>query len=382
VRFRTIYLLLMVFILASYPLKIRANEIKIGLVFPLTGPLATEGMNLKKAAEIAVQDINKSGGILGKSLRLVIEDDSCDSKKAVHVAHKLVDDKVVFVVGHLCSATSIAASSVYLKNRVIQMSLASESPMFTERDYEKVFRLSPRSDEEGEFAGEYMGRIDKGYPIGIYYEDTTYGKYVAEKVKDTATKYKASIQLFENFPRSLKDTSYLTMKMKSANIKVLYFIGASDIDKLNFVRRVIQDKHNTLVIINRVKDKQIFQELRFPPKDEKILMTALPDFTHNKMAISVVDKFVSNQFKANNLSLFAYSSIQIFAAAATNAGKIDYNSVIEKLKAKQPFNTIIGDISFDSKGNAEGLNYIFYELKDGQFVAMNTRPTPPPPPPK
>jgi len=381
-RYRTICLVLLFFILASYPLNIRADEIKIGLAVPLTGPLASEGRNLKKAAEIAVQDINSSGGVLGKNLRLVVEDDSCDPQKAVQVAHQLVRDKVVFVVGHLCSGASIAASSVYLKNRVIQMSPASEAPMFTEKDYKNVFRMSPRSDQEGMFAGEYMGRIDKRYPIGIYYEDTIYGKDVAEKVKDTAAKYKANIQLFKNFPRSFKDTTYLTLKMKSANIKVLYLVGASDIDKLNLIRQVRQDKLNTLVIINRVNDKHIFQELRFPSEDGKILMTALPDFTDNKTAISVVDKLASNQFKANNLSLFTYSSIQIFAAAAKNAGKIDYNSIIEQLKAKHPFNTIVGDIRFDSKGDAEGLNFIFYELKDGQFVAMNTRPPPPPPPPK
>lgn len=378
--YRTLCLALLVFILASYPFNIRADEIKIGLAVPLTGPLESEGRNLKKAAEIAVQDINSSGGVLGRQLTLVVEDDCCSPEKAVQAANRLIHDKVVFVVGHLSSGQSIAASTLYLKKRVIQMSPAAKAPLFTERDYENVFRMSPRSDQEGIVAGEYIGRIDKRYPIAIYYEDTIYGENVARKAKEKASEQKANIKLFEKYDLGTRDVTHFVVKMKNAKIKVLYLIGTLDTSIL-IINQIRNFSLDTLVVINCVNDNLILQQLNLPSESGKILAISLPNFSKNRAAKSFVEKLAGEGIRANNLSLFTYASIQLFAAAAKRGGGSDYDQIIQQLKGNVPFDTVIGNVSFDSRGNAEGLIFVFYNLEDGNFAKMNTRPPPPPPPP-
>ncbi len=79
----------------------------------MTGPIVWFGEQYQRGAELAVEDLNAKGGVLGQSVELIIGDDFCDPDQAVALARKLVSDGVVFVAGHLCSHSSIAAAKVY-----------------------------------------------------------------------------------------------------------------------------------------------------------------------------------------------------------------------------------------------------------------------------
>src|SRR5271156_2900017 len=120
------------------------DEIVIGYAGPITGEEAKFGEQLKKGAEQAVADLNAKGGVLGKQLRLESGDDACDPKQAEAVARQLVEKKVVFVAGHFCSSSSIPASAVYMKAKVLQITPASTNPSLTEQGFWDVFRTCGR----------------------------------------------------------------------------------------------------------------------------------------------------------------------------------------------------------------------------------------------
>ncbi|WP_214477032.1 ABC transporter substrate-binding protein, partial [Mesorhizobium sp. dw_380] len=103
-------------------------EVLIGAVGPLTGQLAWIGEQLERGTEMAVADVNAAGGVLGQKVRLISVDDFCDPEQAMAAAQKLVADGVVFVVGHMCSETSIPVSAVYEAAGVLQISPASTNP--------------------------------------------------------------------------------------------------------------------------------------------------------------------------------------------------------------------------------------------------------------
>src|SRR5579863_8947592 len=105
-----------------------ADTIKLGIVGPMTGAEAKFGEQLAKGAKAAVDAINASGGILGKQVELVTGDDACDPKQAQTVANSLVQSKVVAVIGHFCSSSSIPASVVYSENNIVQITPASTNP--------------------------------------------------------------------------------------------------------------------------------------------------------------------------------------------------------------------------------------------------------------
>jgi len=97
-------------------------EIRIAIAGPITGPTSWIGEQYLRAAEMAVDDLNARGGVLGQRVELIVGDDFCDADQAVAVARKLASDSVVFVAGHYCSHSSIAAAKVYEEARILQIS--------------------------------------------------------------------------------------------------------------------------------------------------------------------------------------------------------------------------------------------------------------------
>ena len=126
-----------------------AQDITIGIAGPMTGQYATFGQQFKNGATLAVADINAAGGVLGKKLKMDIEDDACDPKQARSVAEKLVGRNVPVVIGHFCSGSSIPASDVYADAGVLEITPASTNPKFTERGMWNLFRVCGRDDQQG-----------------------------------------------------------------------------------------------------------------------------------------------------------------------------------------------------------------------------------------
>lgn len=87
-------------------LAVNADTLKIALAGPVTGDVAQYGDMQNIGALMAIEQINKAGGVKGMKLEGVVYDDSCDPKQAVQVANKVVNDGIKFVVGHLCSSST------------------------------------------------------------------------------------------------------------------------------------------------------------------------------------------------------------------------------------------------------------------------------------
>src|SRR5688572_12377938 len=132
-------------------------QIKIGSAGPMTGQYAAFGEQLRRGAQMAVDEINAAGGVNGQKLQLVIGDDACDPKQATAVANKMVTDKVVFVAGHFCSSSSIPASKIYKEARILQITPASTNPRLTDEGAAEgnraLFRTCGRDDAQGLVVG-------------------------------------------------------------------------------------------------------------------------------------------------------------------------------------------------------------------------------------
>src|SRR3989344_412330 len=137
---------------ASYSLA--ADTIKIGLAGPVTGAVAQYGEMQFIGAKMAIEQINRAGGVNGQQLEGVVYDDACDPKQAVAVANKIVNDDVKFVVGHLCSSSTQPASDIYEDEGILMITAASTSPEITARGYELVFRTIRLDRLRGPTAGD------------------------------------------------------------------------------------------------------------------------------------------------------------------------------------------------------------------------------------
>src|SRR3546814_6922883 len=89
-----------------------SDTIKIAIAGPFTGPVTQYGAMVKEGVDTAIEQINASGGVLGKQLEAVTIDDACEPKQGPVVANRVVNDEIHYVVGHVCSGATIAATSI------------------------------------------------------------------------------------------------------------------------------------------------------------------------------------------------------------------------------------------------------------------------------
>ena len=111
----------------------------IGFANPLSGPFSQSGERNRIAVEMAIEDLN-ARGVLGQKVTLVVADDACGMRRAVAAAQALVDAGVGFVVGHLCSHSSLLAAGVYETADVPMITPSSTHPRLTEEGRQNVFR--------------------------------------------------------------------------------------------------------------------------------------------------------------------------------------------------------------------------------------------------
>ncbi len=339
-------------------------EITIATAGPMTGQYASFGEQMRRGAEMAVADINARGGVLGQKLKLEIGDDACDPKQAVAVANQMVNKKVVFMAGHFCSGSSIPASNVYAEEGIVQISPASTNPQLTERGLGNVFRTCGRDDQQGIVAGDYI--VDKfgKTNVAILHDKTAYGKGLADETMARLKARGKNPTMYEAYTAGEKDYSALVSKMKAENIGLIY-VGGYHTEAGLIVRQARAQGMSATLMSG---DALVTDEYWSITGDagEGTLMTFSPDPAKNPTAKPVVDKFLASGYKPEGYTLYTYGAIQAWAQAAAKAGTTKPEAVIKALKAGQ-FDTVLGKIGFDGKGDVTAPGYVVYEWSKGMY---------------
>ena len=201
------------------------EEIRIGFATPLTGPFATTGARHRTAVELAVKDLNERGGVLAHPVQLVSADDACGVGEAEAAAQQLVDAGVLFVVGHLCSHSSLMAAPVYEAAGVPMMTTTASHPRLTEEGRGNVFRLIGRDDVQGRLAGDLLAEWRPRGRIAILHDGSTYGAGLAAEVRQRLHEHRMAEDLHTAYQPGLEDYSALVGQLQRAAIDVVYVGG-------------------------------------------------------------------------------------------------------------------------------------------------------------
>nr|VFK56945.1 MAG: branched-chain amino acid transport system substrate-binding protein [Candidatus Kentron sp. TUN]VFK64476.1 MAG: branched-chain amino acid transport system substrate-binding protein [Candidatus Kentron sp. TUN] len=339
-------------------------DIRIALVAPMTGQSTVFGEQMRRGAEAAVKDINKSGGVLGQKLKLHIRDDACDPKQAVTVANQMAHKGVKFVAGHFCSGASIPASEVYAEEGILQISPGSTNPKLTDRGLNNVFRTCGRDDQQGIVAGNYIMDHFANINVAILHDKTAYGKGLADETMKQLRVRGKQETMYEPYTQGDKDFAALVTKMKLAGIGLI-FVGGYHQD-VGLITRQAKDQGMNVVVMSG--DALVNQEYWSitGKAGEGTLMTFSPDPRKNLTAKDVVRKFQSQGYEPEGYTLYTYGSIQAFAQAAEYANSTKIDDLITTLKSNR-FDTVLGNITFDKKGDVQAPGYVVYEWQDGKY---------------
>lgn len=340
-------------------------DIVVATAGPMTGQYASFGAQMKAGAEMAVEDINAAGGVLGEKLKLEIGDDACDPKQAVAVANQFAGQDVKLVAGHFCSGSSIPASAVYAEEGIIQISPASTNPTFTDqRPGPGIFRMCGRDDQQGDVAGQFL--IDK-FPdkkVAFIHDKTAYGQGLADATKAAYEKLGGKPALYEAYTAGEKDYTALVSKLKAEGVGVLY-VGGYHTEAGLIVRQMREQGMDTVLISG---DALVTDEhwAITGEAGEGTLMTFSPDPRKNPDAMPLVEKFRAKGVEPEGYVLYTYAAIQAWADAVKTAGTTDFDPVVKALN-EGTFKTVLGESGFDDKGDVKLPGYVFYEWKNGTY---------------
>ena len=338
-------------------------QVRLAVAGPVTGPNASFGAQLTQGVEQAVEDINKAGGILGQKIEVEVGDDVSDPKQGVSVANKFVGDGVRFVVGHFNSGVTMPASDVYAENGILFITPSATNPKITDRKLWDAFRTCGRDDQQGLVWAELARDKLKGKRIAVIHDKTTYGKGLADAALENMHKFGVKEVLYEGVNTGEKDYSAIVSKIKDANADYLMWGGLHTEGGL--ILRQMRDQGMKTVMISGdgITDSE-FAAIGGPGV-EGTLMTFGPEPRNNPNAKDAVASFQAKGFDPQGYTLYSYAAVQILKQAAEKAKSLDPKKVADVMHSGMPFHTVIGDISYDKKGDRTTVDYVWYVWKKG-----------------
>ena len=342
-----------------------SNTTPIAIVGPVTGQYASFGAQMTNGGQMAVEDINEAGGVLGKKLDLQIGDDACDPKQAVAVANQMAGNNVALVAGHYCSGSSIPASKVYAEADMVQISPASTNPAFTDdRAGPNIYRVCGRDDQQGGIAGKYLATHFADKDIAIVHDKTAYGKGLADEVKKTLNAAGKQETLYEAITAGDKDYSALVSKLKQANIDVLFY-GGYHTEAGLIIRQMRNQGMATILMGGDALITQEFWSIT-GPAGEGTLMTFSPDPRKNPAAAEVVKRFKEKGIEPEGYVLYTYAAVQTWKQAAEKAKSTESADVVKAMNDTE-FDTVIGKFKFNEKGDPNLPPYAVYRWSNGTY---------------
>lgn len=345
-----------------------ADTIKMGVPGAHSGDLASYGIPTIRAAELVAKKYNAEGGVLGKKVELLVEDDQCKTEIAVNVATKLITDKVNIVLGHICSGPCKASLGLYLDAKVIVMSPSATNTALTKSEaYPNFFRTIAPDDAQAktqiDFAIENLG----AKKIAIVHDKGDYGKGLAEFAKGfLAADNRAELVLFEGITPGAVDYSAIINKIKRSGAQVLIY-GGFHPEASKIIQQMRKKRMKTVMISDDgVKDDTFIKVAG--DAAEGVYATGPIDTTRNAMAMAAVEAHRKAYGEdPGAFFLNAHAAATAMLEAIRTAESLEMDAVSKALRA-QYVETPLGKISFDARGDAIGVGFSVFQVQNGVYV--------------
>ncbi|NYT36795.1 branched-chain amino acid ABC transporter substrate-binding protein [Allopusillimonas soli] len=346
-----------------------ADTLKIAVAGPFTGPVTQYGAMVKEGVDTAIERINAAGGVLGQKLEAVQMDDGCEPKQGPVVANRVVNDDIHYVVGHVCSGATIAATNIYNNEGIVMVTPSATSPAVTDgKNYDTIFRTIGRDDQQGPAAAKFIIEKIKPKKVAVLHDKQSYGQGIATAVRDELKKAGVDIVMFEGINAGDSDYSAVITKLKTSDADFVYYGGY----------------HPEMGLLLRQGAEQGLKARFMGPEGvgnpdinaiagaavEGMLVTLPADFTKDPANADIVKAFKDKgRNPSGAFQLTAYSALQSIAEGIKGVGKDDPIAVAKWLHANT-VSTPIGKISWNKQGDLNDFKFeVFTWHKDGSKTA-------------
>lgn len=361
---------LVVLALALLPAAVRAGDIKVGLMCPLTGKWASEGQDMKNIVSLLVDETNAKGGINGKKIELVVEDDAGDPRTAALAAQKLASSDVVAVIGTYGSAVTEASQNILDEAGLVQIGTGSTSVRLTEKGLPLFFRTCPRDDAQGKAAASAI--VKGGYKaVALLHDNSSYAKGLAEESRAILEKAGVKVIFFDALTPGERDYTAILTKLKAAGPDLVFFTGYYP--ETGMLLRQKKEMGWTVPMMGG--DAANHQDLVKIAGAEAaagyfFISPPLPQDMDSPEAAAFLKAFKA-KYDTVPVSVWAVLAGDAFKAieSALLAGKSGPEDIAAWLKQLKDLPGLSGSLGFDAKGDRVGEFYRTYTVNEkGAFV--------------
>jgi len=201
------------------------GTLKIGLEGPMTGDYAYEGQGFEKAVTMLVEQTNEAGGLLGRQIELIVEDDAGDPTQAALVAQRLVDAEVVAVIGAYNSTATEPASEIYNEAGILHITPSSTATRLTEKGFKRFFRVCFLDDRQGLFTATFANEVLGVQNLGILHDNSTYAQGLAEHTRRYAEEAGINVAFYDAINPDDQDFTPILTNIGGAGLDAIYFTG-------------------------------------------------------------------------------------------------------------------------------------------------------------
>jgi len=339
------------------------DVMKIGLIAPLTGDVANLGKDALNGAQMAIERINANGGIGGKQIVLIAEDGKCSGGDAASAAQKLVNvDKVVAILGGLCSGETLAAAPIAEPAQIVMLSPTSSSPDVTKAG-DFVFRNYPSDALKTKAMAKYFAQ--KGIKrVAVISENTDFSQgFLASLKKDLPA---GSIVFDETVEPGTKDFRTLMTRLKDVKFDIFFPNGNSD-SVIGPMLQQYKEAGITMPAIGHDAADSALMVKNVPEADGLFVINIASDVADP----SFNDDFVAKYGEPNygiSFAGYAYDGINVLAKglaeSTTGAELRDWMYNMSTYKG------VVGSFSFDRNGDVIGIPYKLKQFKDGKIETL------------
>lgn len=342
-----------------------AADIVIGLGAPMTGDNFTIGNEMRNGAEAAVARINAQGGVLGQKLSLLVEDDACDTRQAVNVAKKLIAEKIDFLIGHYCSNVTLPASSMYADNGTLEIT-PSSAPVITEQGFDGLFRIVPRNDREAKVLADFLAQRYPGKRVALVSDRSVTAVALSSELRRILkADNKIAVPLDFLVDAGTKDFSALVAAFKSSAVDVITYVGYPTEVGLIVNQVKAAGLKVDFVANNNVQNNRLWDIAG--KNSDGLSFAGLPVAEWMPSAQNAVEELKAKGKKVDGYTLYTYASVELYAAAIQRAQSTHTDLVDQELR-KGKFPTVLGELSFDAKGDSFQLAWSMFRFMNGAYV--------------
>jgi len=344
-----------------------SGDIMIGVLVPTSGSEAYYGGDMMQSYQLAVDEINEAGGVLGRQLSLYQADDGCNANMATQAASKIIATGVDFVVGGYCSGATIPALQQFYDEDLMMLISAANSTEITRLGLNQSFMLNSPGTHAAITLAELCVSLGTK-SVALIHQGDAYTKDLSDICEATLPGYGIEIATVQVMEKGSADVSAIVTAIRNSGADFVYWCGYHA-DGSNVIKQLRQGGYEGDIAVG---DGSASPELitACGPAGEGVYVTSPPfvEFAQGG------DKFVADYeakfgVKPGNYATLSYDTIYVLKEAIEKVGSTDFAAVRDAVQ-NTDYRGLSGRIKFTQDRELELSNFIILQIKDGAFTLV------------